>query len=305
MQDRAKYEQVFIPENHSYRIFHGKVPLSDPMPLHRHPVWEISHIIKGKGNRIVGDRLGVCNEGEVLVIAPDVPHCWIFSEDNEGWTENFTIQFRPEIMDSIGSLAEFSDTARLWKKNISACGGAVITDPAALRRIVCLTEGMEKTQDCEGILSLIGIIGCINSESVFRPVVSGCGKDGGHIIAQRKKGSAQDRMARVWLFILEHYADPIKLSDAASAASMSESAFCSFFRRTARMNFSDFLTQFRMEKVCSALLKDPSAPVAEIASSCGYSDIPHFNRVFRNYAGCSPREFRKMNSPERDADISK
>lgn len=299
MPDKAKYEQVFIPENHSCRIFHERVPISDTMPLHRHPVWEISRIIKGKGNRIVGNMLGRCTEGELLVIAPDVPHCWIFSGENDGWTENFTIQFKPEILDSIGSLAEFSNTVKLWKEDISACGGVAITCKETITRIAGLMGGMEGMSGHNGILSLMGIIGSINSQSVYEPAVSGYPQAVGDMHIQRMKGAAQDRMARVYMFILEHYMDPIKLSDAASAASMSESAFCSFFRRTARMGFSDFLTQFRMEKVCSALLQDPSAPIAEIAASCGYNDIPHFNRVFRKYAGCSPREFRKRDAPDR------
>lgn len=301
MSDKAKYEQVFIPENHSCRIFHERVPIGDTMPLHRHPVWEISRIIKGKGNRIVGNMLGRCTEGELLVIAPDIPHCWIFSGENDGWTENFTIQFKPEILDSIGSLAEFSRTVKLWKEDISACGGVAITGQATINRIAGLMDRMEEVSGPDGILSLIGIIGSISSTSVYEPVVPDYPQNMGQTHVQRMKGPARDRMARVYLFILEHYTDHITLSDAASAASMSESAFCTFFRRTARMSFSDFLTQFRMEKVCSALLKDPSAPVAEIAASCGYNDIPHFNRVFRKYAGCSPREFRKRDAPDRES----
>lgn len=297
MQDKAKFEQIFILEHHSFRIFHEQVPIRDRMPLHKHPVWEISHIIKGKGHRIIGDTLCQCNEGELVAIAPDIPHCWIFSEENDGWTENFTIQFRPETLDNMGPLAEFSSIVKLWNEDISECGGIVINDVETIERITGLMAGLDDAAGIKGLLTLMEIIGCIDSKSVYMPAIPDYPHNMRQVYAQRRNGSAEDRMTRIYLFILEHYQEAIKLSDIASVASMSESAFCSFFKRTARMSFSDFLTRFRMEKICSMLVKDLSVPIAEIATSCGYSDIPHFNRVFRKYAGCSPREFRKRTKP--------
>jgi AraC-like DNA-binding protein len=32
--------------------------------------------------------------------------------------------------------------------------------------------------------------------------------------------------------------------------------------------------------------------VTEVAYACGFESIPHFNRVFRQYAGISPTEYR-------------
>lgn len=293
MQNKAKPEQVFILENQSYRIFHEQVPIMDRMPLHKHPVWEISHIIKGEGYRIVGDTLCRCNEGELLVIAPDIPHCWIFSEENDGWTENSTVQFRPETLDDMGHLAEFSSIVKLWNEDISECGGIVINEVETIERITGLMAGMDDAAGTKGLLTLMEIIGCIDTKSVYMPAIPDYPRNMRQVYAQRRNGSAEDRMTRIYLFILEHYHEAIKLSDIASVASMSESAFCSFFRRTARMSFSDFLTRFRMEKICSMLTADQSTPIAEIATSCGYSDIPHFNRTFRKYAGCTPGEFRK------------
>jgi AraC-like DNA-binding protein len=34
-------------------------------------------------------------------------------------------------------------------------------------------------------------------------------------------------------------------------------------------------------------------PITEIARSCGFSNLSHFSRVFRDHAGMSPSEFRR------------
>ena len=50
----------------------------------------------------------------------------------------------------------------------------------------------------------------------------------------------------------------------------------------------------RLEK-CRRKLDNPveaHLSISEIAYSCGFKNISHFNRVFKNYFGCSPRTYR-------------
>ena len=56
--------------------------------------------------------------------------------------------------------------------------------------------------------------------------------------------------------------------------------------------FSTYTNMVRMSEV-KRLLKESEAPISEIAYKCGYSQIPHFNRVFKKETGLSPKEFRE------------
>jgi AraC-like DNA-binding protein len=57
------------------------------------------------------------------------------------------------------------------------------------------------------------------------------------------------------------------------------------------MTFTEYLSRVRIEKAKS-LLGNASARITEAASEAGFESIPHFNRVFRKYAGVCPTQYR-------------
>jgi len=58
-----------------------------------------------------------------------------------------------------------------------------------------------------------------------------------------------------------------------------------------------YILQVRMERAKN-LLKNISAPIGVIATSVGYTDALQFSKIFKKYAGMSPREYRKTASSE-------
>ena len=75
---------------------------------------------------------------------------------------------------------------------------------------------------------------------------------------------------------------------------MNRSAFCSYFKRCKKMTFSQFVTQYRLNTACE-LLKHSQKQVSEICFAVGFNDVPHFNRVFKELQGMTPKEYRKRN----------
>lgn len=65
------------------------------------------------------------------------------------------------------------------------------------------------------------------------------------------------------------------------------------FKKGTGFNFSDYITQKRMEK-SKALLHDMSLKVYEIAEMTGYADVSNFIKVFRKKCGMSPNEYRSL-----------
>lgn len=48
-------------------------------------------------------------------------------------------------------------------------------------------------------------------------------------------------------------------------------------------------------------LKFTTKPIHEIAEDCGYNNVEHFCRQFRQYNGCTPGQFRKTSSKNKEA----
>ena len=59
--------------------------------------------------------------------------------------------------------------------------------------------------------------------------------------------------------------------------------------------FTDCLTRTRLAAVAGKLRhlarQDRRVPIAQTAYGAGFGDISHFNRIFRQHFGCSPRSF--------------
>ena len=64
------------------------------------------------------------------------------------------------------------------------------------------------------------------------------------------------------------------------------------FHKAVGMNFSAYIRQYRMNKA-KELLCGTQLKLYEIAERVGYADPKYFSRVFKEYTGMLPAEYRK------------
>lgn len=100
------------------------------------------------------------------------------------------------------------------------------------------------------------------------------------------------QVAKARIFITDHQAEELSLSQVASAVNMSAFYFCKVFKKSTGMTFTDYLARIRVEKVKNLLL-NPHKRVSEAAYEAGFQSLSQFNRVFRRIAGESPTVFRE------------
>lgn len=101
------------------------------------------------------------------------------------------------------------------------------------------------------------------------------------------------RLGRLWVFIEESYSDPdIHLADGANNSGVSPDHLNSLLRRFADMTFHDLLSRYRIEK-CLELIHERNYTLTEIYTRCGYNSPTTFDRHFKKWAGCLPREYKK------------
>ncbi|MBR3742657.1 MAG: helix-turn-helix domain-containing protein [Clostridia bacterium] len=101
------------------------------------------------------------------------------------------------------------------------------------------------------------------------------------------------RMKNMLTFIHAHISEKLTVQAIAGAAFVSARACYRMFRDALGTTPNAYITSCRIRNACVLLNRDKLS-VTEAAQRCGFEDSGYFGRVFREYTGLSPSEFKKM-----------
>ena len=100
------------------------------------------------------------------------------------------------------------------------------------------------------------------------------------------------RLKTVLQWLSAHYAEPLRVADAAGVCSFSASHFMRWFRQMTGQSFIAFLNEYRLNTAAETL-RTTDETVLTIASRCGFENLSYFNRAFKAHFGMTPRDYRK------------
>lgn len=92
-------------------------------------------------------------------------------------------------------------------------------------------------------------------------------------------------------YIRNNYSSNISLSDAAAVSQVSSSYLSLIFKQETGVNFSSYLTDYRME-MAKKMLVSTNKKIYEIAEEIGFSSPYYFSKVFKEYTGMTCKEYR-------------
>ena len=92
-------------------------------------------------------------------------------------------------------------------------------------------------------------------------------------------------------FIHEHAGEEISLTMVAQVVHISANHLSEKFKEVTGVNFVKYVARARYEKA-RTLLQNADVRVSEAAFTAGFQSLSQFNRVFKNFAGKSPTEYR-------------
>ncbi|MEY8355460.1 response regulator [Lachnospiraceae bacterium 54-53] len=92
-------------------------------------------------------------------------------------------------------------------------------------------------------------------------------------------------------FIEENYARNITLDNAAAAVNISSSYLSFIFKQETGINFSAYLTNYRIERSKKLILKS-NLKIYEIAEQVGFGSPYYFSKVFKEIVGKTCKEFK-------------
>ncbi|MBM7868798.1 two-component system response regulator YesN [Clostridium pascui] len=92
-------------------------------------------------------------------------------------------------------------------------------------------------------------------------------------------------------YIEENYGEQVLLEDVASVSNLSPYYFSKLFKKEMGMNFTTYVTKYKMKKA-KWMLKNTDIPIVNIASELGYYECGYFTKVFKKIEGITPTEYR-------------
>lgn len=103
------------------------------------------------------------------------------------------------------------------------------------------------------------------------------------------------RIGAVLQSIHEQIERPWTVSELASAAGMSRSAFALLFKQIVGETPLEYLTRWRIYKA-AFLLRDGDKKLAEVAKAVGYDSDGSFSKTFKRIVGATPGEYRRTSN---------
>jgi two-component system response regulator YesN len=97
---------------------------------------------------------------------------------------------------------------------------------------------------------------------------------------------------KVQEYVLVHYSERISFAMVADSVYMNPSYFSRFFKQKTGMNFSEYLTDVRID-AAKRLLRQGEYNINEIAEMTGFGSAKYFSGIFRKKTGQSPSEYRR------------
>lgn len=244
--------------------------------LHQHQELQISRIIKGKGTVLIADTVHHFQEGDLFVIGGQQPH--VFRNESVDALMH-TVFFNPQSFgDSFLDLEEGKGVRNFYA--FAKAGFKTLTTPQIMATFDAVSHN-------EGILRLAHFLQLIQLLTISdaTPIAS---------FVYHKNITEADgkKLHQIFEYSLQHFSEPIQLTDIAEVAAMTTNGFCKYFKKRTNKTYVQFLTEIRISHACTLLKERPELPITAIALLSGFQTLSHFNRKFKQFKKTSPSRYR-------------
>lgn len=273
--------RIIVPESHSFMI--NKLDLSQNTDvIHSHINYELNYIVSGKGRRFIGGNISLYGPGDLVLMGPDLPHGW--EVDNSlNAPRSITIHFKEDLFDAkLFRIPEFEFLEKLLEKSKSGIHFRNI-DIKIIEGFLLELMGLQGFDAMIKLLQILRYLTKIQDTQVLSM---------SDFIWRHNKPVQLERINKVYDYVFHNYNKDIRLKDVAELVNLSESAFCSYFKKLTKKSFFAFLKEVKIGYACKLLTESNEYTIAQICYNSGFNNMANFNRQFREVTNLSPREYR-------------
>lgn len=119
------------------------------------------------------------------------------------------------------------------------------------------------------------------------------------VLTDSEKAGSNPRMEAVRCYLEQHFAEAIRLEELCAMAGLRKANLCRQFKAYTGLSTGDYLKQRRLAAAMQQL-RTTNDKIVTICHDCGFSDVAHFNRMFRTALGQTPGQYRAATQPSQD-----
>jgi len=248
---------------------------------HYHRELELIYFNKGHGKRYIGSHMSYFKNGELILIGAFLPH-YSFVDPIEKGQKKVSVQLRegfpgvsllmfPE-MQSVKALLEKT------RRGISFYGDTK-------RKVGLKIEKLEGMEPTERFIALLEILSDLSQSEEYNVLNSG---------DYQLEITPQDneRLQEIFNFVRENFKRQISLEEITEEISMTPPAFARYFKKNTGKTFTQFVNEYRLVHASKLLAEKPTS-ITDICFESGFNNFSHFNKLFKEYTGKSPSDYRK------------
>jgi AraC-like DNA-binding protein len=260
-------------------------------PYHFHPEYELTSITKGTGKRYMGSHMEDFFSGDLVLIGPNLPHCWkLETKGDERDAGAIVIQFSENFLgDDFFNKPELLEVKKLFKRSVSGISFSGHTQVSVNKSLSSLIYAGDNFNKMIGLLSVLQELALSNEYMLL---------DQNQSIAERSIVE-QERINPVFAYLVENFRQQVSLDVAAGIANMTTNAFCKYFKKITRKTFVETIIEYRLNYATQQLVQTDK-PISEISFDSGFGDVSHFYKTFKSKMHLSPLNYRKKFMRELD-----
>ena len=290
----GKLERITLAAGRSFRVLrwsnnlgkveslldasHAELITGQGQHWHYHIEMELTSFTAGEGTFFVGDHIGPFVAGEVVLLGENLPHYW----HARGSCAGFSVQWNFPPEHPFWAFPESAPLAALFKKAGHGVRytGRTAANVSAILRQIALTTGLDRLSLLLRLLSLVA--GAPASEQASLSLRS---------FSLPADSMHRHAISEALRYLLANYRNEIRLEEVLKLTRLGKATFSRQFKRHSGKTFSEFVAHIRLQSARRELV-ETNRSILEIASSCGFSEVSFFNRIFRRVCRCTPSEYR-------------
>lgn len=283
MEHSSTAEERSIQSNFAvkgFRISNVCLRPEEQIGSHSQATWELSLVVKGHGRRIIGASEEAFSNGDLVLVPPQVEHCWRFEPC--GMERNITLEINPSWMESLPTV--LPEIGHDVERILAMESIAMTFTPCVRTEIAKMLRRMIHCDRIEQFALLLRIIQLIAQEGNAEAITG----------AERRINIDERRKERLRIFVECNYRSRVSLATVAQHIGMSRTSFCRWFRENYHTTFVAYLQTVRLERMAT-LLSDPTLTVREACYQSGFADTAYATRLFHAHFGLTPRAYRDRN----------
>lgn len=239
---------------------------------HFHDYFEMYYLEAGERYFVVTDQLYDIHPGEFILFPPYVMHHAFGKKDVP--FKRLLLCFQKEEINSIELLKTLEQGAGLYRPEPSI-GRAI---HHSMEELLEEQENPSEFHD-EYMLTILSLI--------LLTVVKKSGRQ--PFVKSEKKNLIADVISYIHL----HYQEDISLGHLTKVFYVSPYYLCRIFKKYTNRTIVQYINITRIMNA-QRMIMETYNNITKISQETGFSNVVHFNRVFKNITGMSPSDYRKM-----------